>query len=137
MTPEDSKNLHSLYVLLTGLDLPYEPLWMDSDLYLWEKKFCPDDLRLVAGHIKRRYMADHDIMVAMLRWTKLFRHLDYFSELLAEAKAMQKKPATERQKVLADAGRPEQAKDKPAVHVGKILRGEEFLEAMRKLRESI
>lgn len=116
------EHLMATYRKLTGVPLDYHPMWHDSPLFLFLKKFDADDLALVVKHIKKRYAEKPEYIAQMLRFKFLIVQLDRFAELLAEAQAASPRGLTNRDKVLMASGRePERKPEQEPKHPKEVL----------------
>lgn len=106
-----AQQLHQAYCEATGLKVKYSFAFY-SDWYLFAKDFEAEDIKTVVNYLRNLYRDKPEILAACLRITKLVRERDTFAQYLAEAKAEARKPrTTERDRVLAATGRPQEVPD--------------------------
>jgi len=102
LTQDEIKHLHDDYCRLSGLTVP---LTMQR-IMAWEQwgvhNFTKEDLRLVIKALQAKIF-QHRKTITCLKFSTLIQNTEWFSEDLAEAKALNRvrRPDPERQKVLA------------------------------------
>ena len=126
--------LHAAYCQATGLSLPYVPMEMDSDYFLFSKRYDEADLRSVVAYLRHHYREKPDVLIATLRFRHLIRQLDRFSEYLAESRQWQARKASPKDTVLANAGRPAVKPEQPPQRASDVMNG---LECLKKFKDGM
>ena len=126
------RDLHALYIRLTGLDIRLD-MARERDWFEWQRRgFTPDDLQLVIRHLQRG-IREGKRNPGALKFSNLITMADRFEEDLAEARAAQRArrataaQRTDRASVLRSTGRP--AESAPAQGARSV---EELIAEMRK-----
>jgi hypothetical protein len=135
---ERVKSLHDLYRTLSGLDLPCS-LSIEFRWQTWlASGFDEDALRLVIEYL-RRGMRDKKRSIACLRFSYLIQDTDLFAEHLSMARALARKPVVDagRAQVLRSTGRPCDTPQTKVRTAGEVLRGNEALKELLKLRDNL
>lgn len=131
---ETIKRLHAMYQQLTGWDLPLSL----GRMFTWERwifmGWREPELQLVIEFIKQR-IKEQRRRTESLRFENLVRDTERFSEDLAEARALARRPKpTPRQAALASIGKrePEPATCKTP---GQVMAESKAFEAFRAWRK--
>lgn len=128
--------LHEVYCRETGLHIA---LTMQR-IYFWEmflaREFTQTDLELVCRGM-RKLVKDKKRGMTCLSFHRLIADLENFEELLAEYRALARRPKINRHRaeVLRATGRPVEDKSKPAQPVGSIVSRLLLADGLRKYRK--
>jgi hypothetical protein len=137
-TNEDIRKLHTTYCQETGLQIAL-PV---SRHILWEaflaRGFTTNDLTLVCRSL-RRQISNGDRRMACLRFTTLIGDVDNFEELLAEFRALQRKPtyAPGKAQVLRATGRESEPKQSDAQKAQTLLERTQLAERLREWKKQL
>src|SRR5215831_5817617 len=109
--------------------------------YGWEMfraRFTADDLALVCRELRKR-VKDGKRNIASLAFRFLVLDLDSFEELLAECRAVQRKPFTDSGKaaVLRATGRPDESPTPPAQSAGVTLERSKLAAQLREFKKTL
>jgi len=132
----DIRKLHEVYCRETSLQVSL-PV---SRHFLWEaflaRGFTADDLTVVCRNL-RRQISNGDRRMACLRFTVLIGELDTFEELLAEFRALQRKPkfAPGKAQVLRDTGREDEPTQPDAQRAGVSLERSKLSEQLNEWKK--
>ncbi len=135
---EDHSAIHAVYCNATSFDL----VLTMSRHYAWSAfkaaGWTAKDLVLVIDHLKAKIKRGHK-WSSCLRFYPLICRLDEFEEELQEARALARIPKVDKVKesVLKATGRTTQPQPDNVKTPESILRGEEGLKALLKLRDSL
>lgn len=122
------RELHQAYVAMSGLDVPITMARLSTWEMFVAAGHTDKDLRLVLEHVRR---LNRQGMNYSLGFRNRIQDLDSFGELLAEAKALARKPkyAPDKARVLRRTGRPDEP-DQPAARTPEqIMRDSAALKA--------